>query len=212
MTFEQLKAEIRSWLGVDANRMSDATCGSLINMAQADLRTLDLRFFETTATLTPQANTPNTALPTRWSRPLSMYYLSGGEKADIEYLSREEFLALYPVPTETGSEVKHYTIWGSNFYWGPTPDSNLTVYHDYMADLADLADGSPNNTNALISGNWQALLFKALAYACTFIIEDNRKSQFVSEASAQELKLQILHSRAKSSGRRPISKIPGSRF
>lgn len=211
MTFEQLKAAIGDWFATDTQRVPDTIRGQMVNMAQFDLRLLDLRFFEATASVATVASRNYSDLPTRWSRPLGMLYLTADTIKYIDYISKEEFDNRYAVCTTPGVP-DHYTVYGNKIYWGPTPDGIYSMTHNYMQTLPDLVDGSPNNTNDLVSVAWPAVLFKALAYTCTFAVEDTRKSIFESEAARQENKLQIEHSRAKQTGRRPESNMPGRKY
>lgn len=213
MTFEELKAQMQAWLSVDTTRLPAATCGLAINMAQYDLRLLDLRCFEATATINTTASQAYSSLPSRWSRPLGMLYVTADATKYINYISKEEFdnRYAYCAPASYGIP-DHYTEWGGKLYWGPTPAAVYAITHNYMQTLPDLADGAPNNTNDLVATAWPAVFFGALAYVCTYIIEDARKSIFAAEAALQANKLQVEHTRARCSGRRPESAMPGRKY
>lgn len=208
MTFEEMKTELGTWLDADTTRLPDATRGLIINICQRELlRTNDLRFGEVTSSIVTVNGTRNYALPTGWSRAYSIWYNNIG-KCDLSRKTKEEFDILYPVSTEKGEPI-HYTVWGGNIYLGPTPNAVFTINHNYYRVLPDLVDGSPNNTNDFVANAWEALLFRALWYATKFLIEDAREATWHSMAQLFENKLIIEHARARTSGRRPVTREAG---
>ena len=208
MTFEEMKAAMGTWLDTDLNRLPNESRGQIINICQREiLRVNDLRFSEKTATINAVDATASYDLPAGWSRPYSLWYYSSG-KHDIDFLSKEEFDIKYPDPTSKGVP-KHYTVWGEYIIFGPTPNASFSVNANYLKLLADLADGSPNNTNPFVEGAWEVLFFRALWYASEFMIEDARAPLWANKAQMLEQKLAIEHARARSSGRRPIGRDYG---
>jgi hypothetical protein len=209
MNFEEMKAAMGSWLDTDLNRLPNETRGQIINICQKELlRKYDLRFAESSAIISTTNGIPGYNLPTGWSRPYSLWFLSSGQKIDINFLTKEEFDIKYPDDTSTGTP-KNYTVWGDEIILGPTPNDTLSIKAFYYALLPDLTDGSPGNTNEFIANAWEVLFFRALWYATEFMVEDARGPIWERKAVMLENNLFLEHARARSSGRRPVNRDPG---
>lgn len=209
-TFEQLKAALGDWLGMNTTRLPDSVRGDMVNMAlRALCRLYDLRLNEASDTFATVASQRGYALPATWSRPHTLWYVapSTGAIVTLGQKSKEEFDLLYPDQAKTG-DPGHYTIWGTEIQLGRTPQSILTINRNYYA-LLELADGSPQNENAFTSGAWEVLLFKALADSARYGIEDARVPVWQARARELEDQLSIEHAHARSSGRRVESRDLG---
>jgi len=208
MNFGELKTAIGTWLAKDETALPEAIKGQIINMAvQGYCRRLDLRYNEYTADVSALATIGYADLPTGYSRPYQMYYLdSDGDKQDVDYLTREEFLIKYPNSTVTG-DVKHYAVWAGKIWWGPTPSTSRTIKFDIYRVLADLV--APGDSNDFTLYAWSLLLFKSCCLASIFGIEDARMATWQSEYVRLENELCLEHSRANSAGRRPVSRDYG---
>jgi hypothetical protein len=208
MTFEDMKTEMGTWLAVDAIRLPLATRGMIINVCQRELLgAYDLRYGEVTVDIPTEYNKPNYSRPAGWVRPYSLWYYSDG-KVNLDYKTKEEFDIIYPDASAKGPPI-HYTLWGDYIYLGPTPNGVFSIHVNYRRILPDLADGSPNNTNAFIANSWEVLFFRSLWYATQFIIEDNRAPMWEKMASIFEAKLSIQSTRERSAGRRPVTREAG---
>jgi hypothetical protein len=208
MIFEDLKSSIGTWLDVDLNRLPNESRGQIINICQRELlRTYDLRFGEVTADIALSDGLAFYTLPSGWSRPYSLWYYSSG-KQNVDYLTKEEFDIKYPLATVEGAPL-HYTVWGNSIFFGPTPNASYTVKANYFKILADLTDGSPGNTNAFVEQAWEVIFFRSLWYASEFMLEDSRAQLWAAKAQMLEAKLAIEHARARSSGRRPVTREAG---
>lgn len=209
MIFEDLKSAIGDWLGKDTYQISETIRGQLVNMAQRDLcRSYDLRFGEYVNAINTVASQQEYDVPTGYSRTYSMWYMSGGSKVDLIPLTKEEFDKKYEDNLTTGAP-KHYCVWANHLYFGPMPDAIYAVKHNCRIMLADLVDGSPNNSNDMTIWAWEVLLFKCLAWATKYLIEDVRAATFETEAVKFEAALVREHSREKSTHRRPATSEPG---
>jgi len=208
MNFGELKTALGSWMAKDTTALPDDIRGQIVNMAiQGYCRRFDLSYNEYTASVAAVANTAYSALPTGFSRPYQMFYLdSDNNKVDVDYLTREEFIIKYPNSAETG-DIKHYTIWAGKIWWGPTPSANKTVTFDIYRVLVDLSATDDSNDFTLYA--WPLLLFKSCCLCSIFGIEDARMGTWQSEYVRLENELVIEHSRAKSAGRRPVSRDYG---
>jgi hypothetical protein len=209
MIFEELKTAIGDWLGKDYQQLPDTVRGQLINMAQRDmLRSYDLRFGEYLYPLSTTSSNPEYPVPTGYSRTYSIWYMDGVDKIDLIPLTKEEFDRKYAANTTTGSPA-HYTIWANKLYVGPSPDAAYSLKWNVRRMLADLVDGSPDNTNDMIVWAWEVLLFKSLAWATKYLIEDARAPLWQADADRMEAALVREHSREKSVHRRPATNEPG---
>ena len=208
--FESLKAKILDWLAIDAVRLPDAVRGDILNIVQRQtVRNHDLRFAEISDTMATVASASSYTLPTNWRSPLNLWYISPntGARVDLGRIPKDEFDTLYPDATKTGSPA-NYTVWGDLIYLGPTPDAILTVNRNYYGFLTDLADGSPNNTNAFVEEAWDVLLYGALGYACRYLLEDPRAPIWEGRYIELEQDLAREHHREKSAGRIIQSREP----
>lgn len=209
MTFEQLKDAISDWLAKDDNQITDTVRGQLINLAQRRiLRNYDLRFGQYTQIQATAASDEDYDVPTGYSRTYEIWYMSGGSKVSLIPLTKEEFDNKYEDNATTGAP-KHYTIWSNTLYLGPKPDSVYSLEWNCWRMLPDLADGSPNNENALTTAAWEYLLFRALHFATKYLIEDARAPLWQEEADRLEADIVREHSRERSVHRRPVTNEPG---
>lgn len=210
-TFETIKTKLGDWLDVNTTRLTDAVRGDLINIVQRRIgRNYDLRFFEVSDTFTTVDGTRDYALPARWSRPLSLWYQDPDDSA-IVFLTRrdkDEFDNKFPDQTKK-AKPSDYTVWAGNIQLGKTPDRVLTINRNYYRILADLADGAGNNENDLTKNAWEVLLFGALVEATEYLIEDPRRSMWLSKFKEIESDLVSEHRRERSAGRIPQNTEPG---
>ena len=209
MTFEQLKDAITDWLGKDHNQITDTVRGQLVNMAQRRiLRNYDLRFGEHTAAQDTANADPDYDVPAGYSRTYSIWYKSGTEYYDLISLTKEEFDKMFGDNSAT-SNPTHYCIWENQLFLGPCPDATYSLNWQCYRMLPDLADGSPNNENDMTDAVWEYLLFKALALATKYLIEDARGAVWAEEADRLEADIVREHAREKSVHRRPTTNEPG---
>jgi len=210
-TLETLRARMQSWLSANTTRLPDTVANDMINIVQRELcRKHDLRFLETSNTFVTVAGTAAYTLPTNWSRPYRFWYTHPDTTTvvQLENVAKETFDAWYPDATQTALPTV-YTIWGPSLFLGKTPASVLTIFREYYALLPDLSDGSPTNTNALLTNAWETLFWGALVQASMFMFEDQRAPSWEAQYRRSESDLVSEHARAWSSGRIPQSQEPG---
>jgi hypothetical protein len=208
-TYAELKTALGDWLGQNALRLPLAVRGDILNIAQRELcRMLAMRYNEVSDTFVTMAGTRTYALPATWSRPYELWYLDSETdgRVDLAFTLKEEFDWLFPDATTTAKPT-HYTVWGGNLFLGATPDRVLTITRDFYAILPDLV--ADNDTNGLTTNAWEAVLFKALADASRYGIEDARIPLWKERATELETQLLIEHARARTSGRRAAGREPG---
>lgn len=209
-TFESLKSKIGDWLGVDTTRLPDSVRGNCINLIQRRvMRNHDLRFGEVFDTLAVASGDHDYTLPTGWRSPLNLWYINPttSSRVDLTRIPKDRFDATYSDPSDMGTPA-HYTIWGSTLYLGPTPDQSFTLNRNWYTYLADLADGSPNNTNEFVVQAWDVLLFGALEEASKYLLEDSRAAVWGTRFAELEADLAGEHQREKSVGRIAQSREP----
>lgn len=210
-TFETMKTRLGDWMQVDTTRLPDAVRGYVINQVQKRIqRKHDLRFGEIVDTLAVTANDRDYDLPDLWRTPLSLWYINPETDArvDVGRLPKDLFDARYADTTETGT-VANYTVWGNVLFLGPTPEVSFTLNRNYYAFLADLADGSPNNTNEFIRKADDVLFFGSLEWITKYLIEDARAPTWAAISQELETDLVSEHQREKSAGRAVQSVEPG---
>lgn len=204
-TYAQLRTALGSWLGMNTTRLPDDVRGDMVNLARRELcRLHDMTFNEVSDTFATVAGTYLYALPAVWSRPYQMWYLDPdtGVRVEILYKSKEEFDILFPDSTTQG-KPSVYTVWTGSILLAKTPDRVLTVNRDYYTVLADLVNDADVDPLP-----WEAVLFKALADASAFGIEDARIPLWQARAREIINGLTIAERRAKSAGRRAESQEP----
>jgi hypothetical protein len=206
--FQELKDKIGDWLAVDTARLPDTVRGDLINLAMRDLsREHDLWLNEKTGVnnIGWEIGLRDYPVPSDFSRPHSIWYLSAGKVVFLTQKSKEQFDILFPDSTQTGSPVS-YTLWSGSLQFGPTPDAAINANLNYYTIPADLTGAISNFFTTLA---WEALFFRALVYASKYLIEDPRLPVWEQAARDAELKLVIEHARARHSGGALVIEEPG---
>ena len=207
--FVAIKTAMGDWLNVDTTRLPDAIRGDMINIIRRELlRKRDLRFGETSDTFSTIASTRDYALPTGWSRPLSLWYQNPDSLAItfITYLDKDEFDLKFPDQTKENDPV-NFTVWAGNIQLGKTPKRIITTNRNYYKILADLSNGSPSDS--MTDDAWEILLYGALVEASRFGIEDVRIPMWAARHKDLEDQLTMEHRRARTSARIAQSREPG---
>lgn len=207
-TFLQLQTSLADWLSVDATSLPVSVRKDLINQAMRELLHLhELRFGEFADTVATIIGTQDYALPTGFSRPYILWYFDTAISGltTLKYIERDLFIVRFPDVTVTG-EPTHYSIFGSNFKFGPTPKTVRTINREYYGLLADLsADG---DTNTFTIAYPEPILFRAMVLASKYGLEDARAPMWEAEAKAHEQRLIIEYSGIRSHGFKPVCSGP----
>lgn len=210
-TFGTLKSSVADWLGIrdtDTNRLPDSVRGDVINATIKDLcRQYNFRFSETsdlTRALDPANIVPadryTISLPADWSHVSSIRITDSALEREIEYLDPVEFAARYPNPaTETAAEPSYYTIWGGNIIFSNTPNVLYHLNISYFKQMADLE--ATGDTNDFLTYAWDVVLWKCLASAALYGIEDARIAVFEQKAAVSLNALIVEHSMSRTMGR-----------
>lgn len=205
-----LRTDVRSWLNTSTVRTPDSDLTSLINMAIRQIaRGNDLRFLETTATVSLVAGTAGYPLPTTggtFSRPLYAYLLDPTDTTQIITLnevSYEEFRAKWGIATTHDQGTpEDFTILGNSataLIVGATPDQSITLTMNYYVLPTDLsADADHNDVTDYAR---ELVLYKALSLASQFMLEDERAMQFEAQFQAERRRVLNEHGRSRYAAR-----------
>ena len=217
-TFETLKLSVRDWLGVTTARLSETAVGDIINIVQHEItRKYETKYNEYTDTFVTVAGTYIYPAPSNLSKIYSIWYIapSVGKVLFLNGpLDKGTFDTIYPDPTNPSNwgDVCDYAMWGGNFWLGYTPNAVLTLTRNYYRILPDLVDDVHGilDTNPLIDGAWEVLLFNCLTYATKYLIEDSRASMW--EVKARDMLSALIRedSRARSIGKVAQAQEPGT--
>lgn len=108
------------------------------------------------------------ALPTDFLEART-FIIQGSPNVVLEYLSASDLESMY---TSGSGKPQHYTVIGSNFKFGPSPDSTYTGTLVYYAKIPAL---SVSNTSNWVLANYPDLyLYGTLIEAAPFIMNDER--------------------------------------
>lgn len=216
-TFTQMKIDLGIWLGVDASltsqnyvRFPDDIRGSLINQARREIALRrDLRFLETTDTITTADGDKDYGLPSDWLRPYSAYYVDDSDGlVELPFITRAEYDELYAADDSSDEDSpENLCIYGSQYLVGPTPDATYTIYAHYFKKPVDLTG---SNDDVFLTHGWDAIFFLAALRACDFLMEDARRGILQSRSVEALRALSGDSARARWSGRRLQSKITGA--
>lgn len=164
--YTQLQTAVENWLARD-----DLTSyvPDFITLAEARIyRELKIRQMETSLSATISSGV--IAVPSGYTQ-LKWAYVDGSPTKPLTRKSLEELYQKYPTRSSDGKPA-----WiareGTNFIFGPYPDSDYTIKGIYYKKLDALS--ASNTTNWLITDAPDLILFASLAEAKPFINDDQR--------------------------------------
>jgi len=221
--FATLKSKLADYLGADTNRLSDSVRGDLINQAVRELCRIGEFRFNLVNTNFPTVVGGQAYLLASFSRPLQLWYIDAtsssaedGGRVPLDQISREEYVERYPDATDSANygPPRHYYVAGitgsgndHSVKLGPVPDSVITIFADYYSTPADMVN--PTDENGISRSGWEAVLYRALVLATTYLMEDARVPLFEELATKHRRLLTVEQARAATDGFRPISREPG---
>lgn len=165
-TFTTLKNAVADWL--DRDDMGDAI-ETMIGLAEARIyRDLRIQPMETALSVTIASGVA--AVPSDYLE-LKYAYVDGAEAVSLEPRSPEWIVANY---TTRSSDSKPVFIArdGSNFIFGPYPDSTYTIKGTYYAKLTALS--ASNETNWFTTNAPELLLYGTLLHSAPYVGDDQR--------------------------------------
>ena len=182
-TYAELQTAVANWLD-----RSDLTSRipEFITLAEGRIaRKLRIREMETESDVTLVAGARTAALPTGF-REVRRVYLNTTPIRELEYMSPQDYWNRY-ASTNSGRPVV-FTIEGSNFLFGPVPDTGYTAKVTHYKALDALA----TSAHGVFTANPDVYLYGALLAAEPFLKNDKRvglwKAMF--DEALQELEAQ----------------------
>lgn len=165
-TYAQLQTAVSNWLHrADlASYIPDLiTLGEARIMREVRTRDMETAFSDTIASGV-------IALPTGYLE-LKNAYVGSSTKIYLKRTSAESIYANYPLRSAEG-EPRFIAREGSNFIFGPYPDSDYTVAGVYYKNIGPLS----SSDHTLFTNNPDLYLFAALAETEPFLKNDKRVS------------------------------------
>lgn len=193
--YSELKDAIYKWLIKDANDpFFDSTMmDNIIYLAENELnRRMRVRQMRDTASLTVSPADNKTSVPTGFIEAYSLWLNSPVQ--EVQSASAGVFTrdGLY---LQTGNP-RYFYVNGSDFVWGPIPDSNYTVTLDYYKKIPNLS--ATQTTNDVLTDFPDIYLFCCLkqAYIAAQDVEregvfEQRTAGLVAEANSKDRKVAI---------------------
>ena len=131
----------------------------------------DVRVADMETALSATTSSGVIAVPSGYIEMKFMYI----DTAPVQALQRKDLSFIYEnFPTRSAdSKPTFFAREGSNFIFGPFPDTNYAIKGVYYAKLTALAPGS-NESNFIITDFPEALLFAALVECEPFLQNDER--------------------------------------
>lgn len=190
-TYSDLQSLVANYLARDdlSTQIVD-----FIKLAEIRIRRdLRLREMLTSADLT--INSANVAIPSDFLE-LRELHIQSTPITQLDYLPPTTFFRTART-TETGKPV-FYTMDGSNFVFGPSPDSSYTGKILYYATPDFLSD--TNTSNTFLSVAPDCLLYAALGESEPFLMNDQRLAVWASLYDRARIQLTTSDDRAEFSG------------
>ncbi len=175
-SYSTLKTAVGDWLA-----RSDLTTviDDFIDLAEARINR-DLRVSAMETALSSAISSGVIAVPTGFLEFLTVY-VDGSPTKRLEMKSAEWIYGNYP-SRESDGKPSFIAREGSNFIFGPYPDSAYTIKGTYYAKLSPLGDGTGGTvtSNFLITDAPDLILFGALVESAPYLVEDSRVSLWES--------------------------------
>lgn len=163
-TYAELQTSVANWL-----HRGDLTAiiPDLILLGENRIfRTLRIRDMETALNSTISSGV--IAIPSSYL-DLKFAYVDGSPTQVLQRVSAHAIYSKYPTRTTDGKPVM-IAREGTNFIFGPYPDSGYTIKGIYYAKPTSIQ----TSTNAVFLANPELYLFAALCEAAPYILDDPR--------------------------------------
>ena len=165
-SYANLKTAVADWLADDT---LTSYIPDFITLAEARIyRELKVRQMETA--LSSAIASGVIAVPSGY-RQMKWAYVDGSPTVPLQVVSLEYIYSQYPTRS-SDRKPRYMAREGSNFIFGPYPDSTYTIKGTYYKKLDVLSDS--NTTNWLITDAPDLILFASLVEAKAFIMDDPR--------------------------------------
>lgn len=178
-SYTAYRSNLLTWLDVGASDIGSTQLDDLIVLGENRVnREVRSREMETALNVTIASGVA--ALPSNYVQ-LKNAYIDGTPAKKLERANVDYIYSQYPTRSST-SKPKHIAREGSNFIFGPYPDSGYTVKGTYYQRPEPLA----TTLHALFTNNEDLYLFAALSESEVVIGRDNRLA--VWESKYQNIK------------------------
>lgn len=190
-TYSDLQSLVANYLARDdlSTQIVD-----FIKLAEVRIRR-DLRVREMLSSSDLTINASSVAIPSDFLE-LRELHIDSTPITQLDYLPPTTFFRTART-TETGKPV-FYTMDGSNFVFGPTPDTTYTGKLLYYAAPDFLSDSNTSNTFLTVAPD--CLLYAALGESEPFLMNDQRLAVWASLYDRARIQLSTSDDRAEFSG------------
>lgn len=164
-TYSELQTAIQNW-----TKRADlwTYIPDFITQAENDInRRLRVREMETEADVSMTGGTRTAALPSDFGE-VRRFYLNSSPIVQLEYMAPDDYWRRY-TSTNSGQPLA-FTIEGSNFAFGPIPDSSYTAKLQYYRKLPALS----SSAHGVFTANPFLYLYGSMAEAERFMKNDKR--------------------------------------
>ena len=173
-TYAEIETDVISWLNRTGFTNLEAEVPTFMAMAQNRIwRNADLNAMLVEASF----NSDTPTVPTGLLRVKSMTTTRGSQPWPLNGAPLKKVIAAGTLSTPT-----LYTIVGTDFRFGPTPDAVYTMDVIYYAALTNIA---ATTDTTWVSDNWpELILFGTLLEACLWLKDDARSAVWEGRFSA----------------------------
>jgi len=188
-TYSELLSALDNWLGTTdlVSRTPE-----FVALAEADIwGRLRIRAMEQSTSLGISSQTH--ALPSDFLEAKRLY-IDGNPVNALDYFPPMDFWRRY-MSTDT-AEPEAFTIEGSNFVFGPSPDATYTGKLLYLATPAALS----STVNGTFTANPDAWLYGALVQAAPYLENDERVPTWRAMYEAAMIRIERTDQRSRYSG------------
>ena len=165
-----------------------------IQEAEQDMNRLRVRHAESTLSATMSSGV--IAVPSDYLE-LKFAYIDASTTTVLRRTSQEDLFRMFPTRAAT-STPKYIARVGSNFEFGPFPDSDYSISGIYYAKPAAL--DADTDTNWAITHYPTFMLYSALTMAEPWLMNDERAMTWAQMAQAQRQRLENEEKRESMSG------------
>lgn len=187
-TYTLLKAEVIDWLNRTGFSSLENKVENFIAMGQRRIhRTCDLNAMETVFPVFAQS-TETKAVPSDFLRVKTLTFRRANSNVEIAGTAYKKV-----VQAGRSGTPRYYSVVGTNFHFGPIPDSEVQVDLVYYAALDVL---SPTVSTNWISENAPELLLFASLLEAALWLKDDKRAQ-IWTTSYEQIKKELLESEAR---------------
>ena len=220
-TLEGMATRLAQWFDADdPDRLPPDIRYWCINEARKDIiRNNDLRWgnhlvtlvlAQTDYQLAFDGGTPDIS---RWQKPIYLWYYDSvaKDKNTLEHVYMRDYDKAYPDPTDASfeGEPTKYATDGDYLYFTPA-DGAYTLNIRFYGLPADLAEGSPDNTDNYMVNAASAIFWTAMGFANDwFPGEERREPIWIANAERFVNELVVQERRNRTVGMPPVRKTPG---